>query len=33
MLKIQKVTRRFGEKTAVDNVDVEIADGQMVGII
>ena len=33
MLKIQKVTRRFGEKTAVDAVDVEIAVGQMVGII
>lgn len=33
MLKIQKVTRRFGNKTAVDAVDVEIGDSQMVGII
>ncbi len=33
MLKISKVTRRFGNKTAVDNVDLEIPNGQMVGII
>ncbi|MFD1252821.1 Phosphate-import ATP-binding protein PhnC [Devosia equisanguinis] len=33
MLRISKVTRRFGDKTAVDNVNLEIADGQMVGII
>ncbi|WP_375451316.1 phosphonate ABC transporter ATP-binding protein [uncultured Devosia sp.] len=33
MLKISRVTRRFGSKTAVDNVDLEIPDGQMVGII
>src|SRR4051812_429336 len=33
MLKISKVTRRFGNKTAVDSVDLEIPNGQMVGII
>ncbi|MVA96683.1 phosphonate ABC transporter ATP-binding protein [Nitratireductor sp. CAU 1489] len=33
MLKILKVTRRFGKKIAVDGVDIEIGDGQMVGII
>jgi phosphonate transport system ATP-binding protein len=33
MLKISKVTRRFGNKTAVDTVDLEIPNGQMVGII
>ncbi len=33
MLRISKVTRRFGDKTAVDNVNLEIADGQMVCII
>ena len=33
MLKISKVTRRFGQKTAVDAVDLEIPNGQMVGII
>ncbi len=33
MLKIENVTRRFGTKVAVDNVDLEIPAGQMVGII
>ena len=33
MLKISKVSRRFGAKTAVDNVNLEIPEGQMVGII
>ena len=33
MLKISRVTRRFGSKTAVDAVDLEIPQGQMVGII
>ena len=33
MLKIDKVSRRFGNKTAVDSVDLEIPEGQMVGII
>jgi hypothetical protein len=33
MLRISKVTRRFGNKTAVDAVDLEIPNGQMVGII
>ena len=33
MLKIAKVSRRFGSKLAVDGVDLEIAEGQMVGII
>ncbi|MEO8684666.1 MAG: phosphonate ABC transporter ATP-binding protein [Devosia sp.] len=33
MLKISRVTRRFGQKTAVDAVDLEIPNGQMVGII
>jgi phosphonate transport system ATP-binding protein len=33
MLKISRVTRRFGNKTAVDSVDLEIPRGQMVGII
>ena len=33
MLKISNVTRRFGNKTAVDAVDLEIPNGQMVGII
>jgi phosphonate transport system ATP-binding protein len=33
MLKISHVSRRFGAKTAVDGVDLEIPEGQMVGII
>ena len=33
MLKISRVTRRFGNKVAVDNVSLEIPHGQMVGII
>jgi len=33
MLKIERVSRRFGRKTAVDNVSLEIPAGQMVGII
>ena len=33
MLKIDKVSRRFGSKVAVDSIDLEIPEGQMVGII
>ena len=33
MLKLTNVTRRFGGKTAVDSVNIEIPAGQMVGII
>ncbi len=33
MLKLETVTRRFGNKVAVDKVDLEIPAGQMVGII
>jgi phosphonate transport system ATP-binding protein len=33
MLEIRNVTRRFGKKTAVDRVRIEIAKGQMVGVI
>jgi phosphonate transport system ATP-binding protein len=33
MLRISKVSRRFGEKTAVADVNLEIPDGQMVGVI
>ena len=33
MLKISRVTRRFGAKVAVDNVNLEIPAGQMVGVI
>jgi len=33
MLKIERVSRRFGSKLAVDSVDIEIPAGQMVGII
>ena len=33
MLKIENVTRRFGSNIAIDNVNVEIPQGQMVGII
>ena len=33
MLKLNNLTRRFGENTAVDNANLEIPDGQMVGII
>jgi len=33
MLRISHVTRRFGDKVAVDDVTLEIPQGQMVGII
>ncbi|TWG91283.1 phosphonate transport system ATP-binding protein [Mesorhizobium sp. J18] len=33
MLEIRKITRRFGSNIAVNGVDVEIGQGQMVGII
>lgn len=33
MLKLENVTRRFGDKTAVDQCCIEIPAGQMVGII
>ena len=33
MLKISHVTRRFGDKLAVDDVTLEIPAGQMVGVI
>ncbi len=33
MLKIANVSRRFGQKLAVDNIDLEIPEGQMVGVI
>ncbi len=33
MLELSHVTRRFGDKTAVDAVDVRIPEGEMVGII
>ncbi|WP_159592668.1 phosphonate ABC transporter ATP-binding protein [Chelativorans xinjiangense] len=33
MLEIRGVTRRFGKTVAVDGIDVEIDEGQMVGII
>ena len=33
MLKLEKLTRRFGETAAVDDVTLDIPDGQMVGII
>lgn len=33
MLKLSKVTRRFGEKKAVANVNLSIAEGEMVGVI
>ncbi len=33
MLEIRNVSRRFGKKTAVDSVALEIQQGQMVGII
>lgn len=33
MLKIANVSRRFGQKLAVDNVCLEIPEGQMVGVI
>lgn len=33
MLELKNVTRRFGSNVAVDNVDVKIPEGQMVGII
>jgi phosphonate transport system ATP-binding protein len=33
MLRIDKVSRRFGSKLAVENVDLEIPEGQMVGVI
>ncbi|MBX3574743.1 MAG: phosphonate ABC transporter ATP-binding protein [Mesorhizobium sp.] len=33
MLKITNLTRRFGKNIAVDNVTIEIEEGQMVGVI
>ena len=33
MLKIVDLTKKFGELKAVDNVSIEIPDGQMIGII
>jgi phosphonate transport system ATP-binding protein len=33
MLKISKVSRRFGQKLAVDGVTLDVPQGQMVGII
>ena len=33
MLKLDKLTRRFGDKAAVDRANLEIPNGQMVGII
>ena len=33
MLKIDKVSRRFGDKVAVDRVELEIPTGQMLGVI
>jgi phosphonate transport system ATP-binding protein len=33
MLKISNVSRRFGDKLAVDGVSLEIPQGQMVGVI
>jgi len=33
MLKLETVTRRFGQNRAVDRVSLEIPEGQMVGII
>jgi phosphonate transport system ATP-binding protein len=33
MLEIERLTRRFGEKTAVDGVSLSIPGGQMVGVI
>jgi len=33
MLKLEKVTRRFGSNTAVDDVSLSIPAGQMVGVI
>jgi len=33
MLQLREVTRRFGTNVAVKNVDIEIGDGEMVGII
>ena len=33
MLTLDKVTRRFGANTAVNNISLEIPEGQMVGII
>jgi phosphonate transport system ATP-binding protein len=33
MLTLEKLTRRFGDNIAVNNANLEIPDGQMVGII
>lgn len=33
MLEARGLTRRFGDKTAVDDVSFEVADGQMTGFI
>ena len=33
MLKLESLTKEFGELTAVDNVNLEVPDGQMLGVI
>ena len=33
MLEIRNVSRRFGKKTAVDHISIDIPEGQMVGVI
>jgi phosphonate transport system ATP-binding protein len=33
MLEIDRLTRRFGDKTAVDGVTLAVPAGQMVGVI
>jgi len=33
VLELHRVTRRFGDKTAVDNVSLVVGEGEMVGII
>jgi phosphonate transport system ATP-binding protein len=33
VLELHRVTRRFGDKTAVDNVSLVVSEGEMVGII
>ena len=33
MLELNEVTRRFGANVAVDNVTIDVPEGQMVGVI
>ena len=33
MLQLRGLSRRFGQKTAVDSIDLDVSSGQMVGII